>query len=589
MRLFWINWTSAIILSACLGTAVVVAGENGEKADAPVEIGTLAGAFLAARTAETDNDVESAIRYYSRALSFDPENQALQQNLMLAMIAGGRFDDALPLAKKLKTVADVERYSRLALGVASLKTREYRAAENWLKLAEESDLDRLITGILTGWARTGAGKAGEAIDHVKALDGPIWYDLFKGFHVALIADVAGRPDAGKFYQAVIDDRAAINASPDTWMHAVEAYAVWLARQGRGDEALAILDTGDEVSPDRPAVVALRKKIRSATRIQPYVASVQQGAAELLLNLGMALNRGGGEAFVRLYLQYARALDPKNGMILFELGSVSEQMGKADRAIEYYRQVPADSPLRRLSELQLGLNLADLDRYEEAVDHLKSALGSDPDDMRAYLALGGVYSSKEDYGSAAELYDSAAARLKLARGEDWNIFYQRGIAYERLKQWEKAEPNFKRALELYPDQPQVLNYLGYSWVDMGINLEEGLDMIRKAVDLRPQDGYIVDSLGWAYYRLGRMDEALVEMERAVNLRPDDPTINDHLGDVYWRIGRRLEATYQWSHAKDLNPEPALLEQIEKKLKSGLPPVEDDDALAKPTASQGQPKG
>src|SRR5690606_21385957 len=149
----------------------------------------------------------------------------------------------------------------------------------------------------------------------------------------------------------------------------------------------------------------------------------------------------------------------------------------------------------------------------------------------YLALGGVYASQKNFKAAAELYDRAVQRIPKPTREHWNIFYQRGIAYERLKEWEKAELNFLKALELYPDQPQVLNYLGYSWVDMGINLEKGLELIKKAVEQRPSDGYIVDSLGWAYYRLGRYDEAVEELERAVSLKPGDPILNDHLGDAY----------------------------------------------------------
>ena len=167
--------------------------------------------------------------------------------------------------------------------------------------------------------------------------------------------------------------------------------------------------------------------------------------------------------------------------------------------------------------------------------------------------------------------------------NWNIYYQRGIAYERLKQWPKAEPNFRKALELFPNQPQVLNYLGYSWIDMNMNLEEGMEMIRKAVELRPSDGYIVDSLGWAHYRLGEYDDAVRELERAVSLKPDDPVLNDHLGDAYWRVGRRLEATFQWSHARDMKPEPAVLAGVEKKLKEGLPPVEDKAVAQEPKAS------
>jgi Flp pilus assembly protein TadD len=231
-------------------------------------------------------------------------------------------------------------------------------------------------------------------------------------------------------------------------------------------------------------------------------------------------------------------------------------------------VSAKSPLKRVAELQLGLNLAELKRTDEAVKHLKVLLDQQPDDMRAYLALGGVHAGVDDFKSAAAIYDRAVERLKKPTRADWSIFYQRGIAYERLKQWPKAEPNFKQALELFPNQPQVLNYLGYSWIDMNINLEEGLGMIKKAVELRPSDGFIIDSLGWGYYRLGRYDEAVTELERAVTLQPADPVLNDHLGDAYWRVGRKLEATFQWAHARDLKPDPDVLATVMEKLTNGL---------------------
>ena len=175
-------------------------------------------------------------------------------------------------------------------------------------------------------------------------------------------------------------------------------------------------------------------------------------------------------------------------------------------------------------------------------------------------------------------------LKTPTSANWNIFYQRGIAYERLKEWPKAEPNFRKALELLPDQPQVLNYLGYSWVDMNMNLKEGLAMIQKAVDLRPSDGYIVDSLGWAYFRLGRFDDAVREMERAVSLKPEDPVLNDHLGDAYWRVGRKLEATFQWNQARDLKPDPDVLAAVQQKLLKGLPPIESNTAQETPKAKR-----
>jgi Flp pilus assembly protein TadD len=240
----------------------------------------------------------------------------------------------------------------------------------------------------------------------------------------------------------------------------------------------------------------------------------------------------------------------------------------EKAIDYYGRVPEKSPYRRDAEMQRALNLAENNQSAEAVKQLKVLLDRDKTDMRTYLALGGVYAQDKNFADAAKIYDAAVEQIKTPERKDWPVFYQRGIAYERLKQWDKAEPNFRKALELYPDQPQVLNYLGYSWVDRGENLDEALGMIKKAVELRPQDGYIVDSLGWAYYMLGRYDEAVVELEKAVKLRPEDPTINDHMGDAYWRVGRLLEATFQWNHAIAGKPEPEDLVKIEEKLKKGL---------------------
>jgi len=569
------NWLLGFAAAAGLMMASAVAGAT-EKSE-PVEIGNFSGAYLAARVAENDNDLEAAIAFYRRALMFAPDDKALQQSLMLALIAHGEFNASLPFAEKLKTEPEVERFSRLALAVDSFRKKDYPAAEIWLKLVLESDLDRLIVSLMTGWAKTGAGDAEGAVDFLKKLDGPDWYALFATFHRALIAENAGLKDeADKAFTETLDNAVAGAAAPDTWLRAAEAYAGFLARQGDKARALAILDRADEFAAGRLPIIVLRDKIEKGLPVPTLVQGPNEGASEVLLDLATALNRGGGEAFVRLYLEYARALTPAGDEVLMQLASVAERQEDAAAAIAFYEKVPADSPVKRLAELQRGLNLADLDRHDEAVKQLSALLEAAPDDMRGYLALGSVYSAKEDYRSAAVVYDRAAERLAKPTRAEWNIFYQRGIAYERLKEWPKAEPNFRKALELYPDQPQVLNYLGYSWVDMNMNLEEGLDMIQRAVDLRPSDGYIVDSLGWAFYRLRRFDDAVRELERAVSLKPDDPVLNDHLGDAYWRVGRRLEATFQWSHARDMKPDPDVLATVQKKLAEGLPPLEDQTA-------------
>ena len=577
------NWYAGLLALAgvlAVGSQPVFAKETA----AQVEIGSFSGAYLAARVAEVDNDLESAIAYYRRALAFDPQNESLQQALMLALISQGRFDESLPYAEKLKTVPEVERFSRLALAIDSFRKKDYPGAEDWLKLALESDLDRLISGLMTAWAKVGEGDGKDALAAVKDLQGPEWYVLFTSYHRALIADVAGLTDeAQAAYAETIDNVSAGGAAPETYLRAAEAYASFLARAGKKDQALKVLDGANEMATGRVPLTVLREKIEKGEKITPIIASPTDGAAEVLLNLGSALSRGGGEPFVRLYLQYALALKPDSDAVLMQLAAVAEQQNDSEQAIAFYGRVPEPSPLKRVAELQLGLNLADLKRYDEAVKHLDALLKADPDDMRAYLALGGVYAAQEDFKSAAEVYDRAVAHLKTPTERDWNIFYQRGIAYEREKKWPEAEPNFRKALELNPDQPQVLNYLGYSWVDMNMNLDEGLEMIKKAVELRPSDGYIVDSLGWAYYRLGRFEDAVRELERAVSLKPDDPVLNDHLGDAYWRVGRKLEATFQWSHARDMKPEPNVLAEVQKKLVHGLPPLKEQTAKDAPGAA------
>nr|WP_244425143.1 tetratricopeptide repeat protein [Pseudaminobacter salicylatoxidans] len=585
-----IGWLASV--SALAGLMVIGQPVLARQGEEPARISSLSGAYLAARVAEVDNDLDGAITYYKRALAFDTENRDIQQSLMLALIAQGRFDESLPYAEKLKTVPEVERFSRLALAIDAIRKKDYKASQTLLKLAVESDLDRLIASVMTAWSMAGDGETDEALSYLKKLQGPDWYSLFTTYHRALIADVAGNSQrADKIYQSVLDDAASGGAAPETWLRAAEAYAGSLAHRGEKKKALAVLDKADEFASGRISLIALRDKIEKDEPVAQLVTTPADGSSEILVDLATALNRGGGEPFVRLYLQYALALKPDSDVSLLQLAAVAEQQENAQEAIDLYRRIPAGSPLKRAADLQLGLNLADLKKSDEAIDHLRKLLDEAPDDMRAYLALGGVYASIQDYRAAADIYDKAVERLKTPEKSDWNIFYQRGIAYERLKEWPKAEPNFREALKLMPDQPQVLNYLGYSWVDMDLNLEEGLAMIRKAVDLRPSDGYIVDSLGWAYYKLGRFDEAVTELERAVSLKPDDPVLNDHLGDAYWRAGRKLEATFQWNHARDMKPEPDVLASVLKKLSQGLPPLEGKAAAqapAKPAEPEVKPE-
>ena len=266
-----------------------------------------------------------------------------------------------------------------------------------------------------------------------------------------------------------------------------------------------------------------------------------------------------------------------------IGDSFQGVDQCEYAIKVYESVPVSSPARRNADIQIGTCLQTLERFGDAAEHLIRVVSANHNDIEAAVQLGNAYRADSRFVEAADTYTQALRVDVGAEKEDWRIYYFRGVSLERSKRWEEAESDLRKALSLNPNQPQVLNYLGYSLVDQGLKLEEALEMIQKAVDARPNDGYIVDSLGWAYYRLGRYDEAVEALETAVQLKAEDPVINDHLGDAYWQVGRKREALFQWAHARDLEPDPEELPKILAKLAGGLDAVPAEDITKDDTIS------
>jgi tetratricopeptide (TPR) repeat protein len=368
---------------------------------------------------------------------------------------------------------------------------------------------------------------------------------------------------------------------ETALRVMDAYARWLSRGKDGAPAAeAIYEAFNKKLARHPLVVEGIRETKAGTKLPPLVDSPQAGAAEALYGIGASLTRRGGEDLALVYLQLALYLQPNHALALLSLGDLYESVKKPPMAIKVYERMPASSPLKRNAQIQLATNLDAADRSDEAIKILKEVIAQDPKDLEAIMALGNVERGHMKFADCTETYtkgiDAIAANSEAK--PNWVYFYFRGICEERSKNWDKAELDMKKALELQPDQPHVLNYLGYSWIDRGTNLDEAMKMIKRAVDQRPDDGYIVDSLGWAYYRIGNYEEAVKTLERAINLKPEDPTVNDHLGDAYWRVGRTLEAKFQWAHARDLKPEPDELPKIEAKIENGLPPDETPAAAA-----------
>ena len=524
---------------------------------------TASGSYLAARHAGVERDSETAAAYYLNVLKADPRNADLLSRTFLSVLTDGDIDEAGRLADRLIQLDRTDRIARLVIGVRALKQKQYAIARQNFAQSVRGPVTDLTATLLSAWALAGAGDTHAAIDTLDRLAGPDWYAIFKDLHGGLILDVANnKKEAGKRYER------AYKADPMA-LRTVQAYARYLSRNGGKDDALKLYQQFNKGVADHPVVVEEMKEISGGDRLPPLADSPRAGAAEALYGLGASIGRRGGEDLALVYLQLALYLEPTHAMALLSLADLYDSLKKPELAIKIYDRIPASSPLRRNAEIQVASDLDSLDRTDEAKKRLEALIAEHPKDSEAIIALGNILRGRKAFAECAEVYSKAVDNLAVPEKANWVLFYFRGICYERSKQWPKAEADLKKALELFPDQPLVLNYLGYSWVDQGVNLDEGMRMIRRAVEQRPDDGYIVDSLGWANFRIGNYEDAVKDLDRAVELKPDDSTINDHLGDAYWRVGRVLEAHFQWSHAKDLNPDPEDLPKIEQKIKSGLP--------------------
>ncbi len=563
------RWIAGSALAAVLAAAPI---ELTAQATSSSDGLTASGSYLAARHAGHMRDAHAAAAYYRAALKLDPKNNELRDRAFLSLLVGGDIAEAVDFAKRIVRTEKTDRVARLVLGVHAVKQKHFRAARRELTQSVRGPITDLAATLLTAWSDLGAGAGKDALAAIDKLTGPDWYEIFKDLHAGMISDIAGNEkEAGKRLEKAykLDSSA---------LRVVEAYGSWVSRNRSPKDALAVFEAFNKVLPDHPLVKASMEKLKRGEKLPPLVASAPAGAAEALYGLGASLGRRGGEDLGLVYLQLSLYLKPDHALALLSLADLYESLKKPDLAIKIYERVPASSPLHRNAAIQMASDLDALDRAAEAEKHLDALIKDHPHDLEAIMALGNVQRGHKKFAECADTYSKGIATIAHPEKANWVIFYFRGICYERSHRWPKAEADLKEALQLFPDQPHVLNYLGYSWIDQGVHLEDGMAMIKKAVQQRPDDGYIVDSLGWAYYRLGNYPEAVKQLDHAIELKPEDPTINDHLGDAYWRVGRTLEAHFQWVHARDLKPDPDELPKIEQKLKSGLPDETSSQAKA-----------
>lgn len=537
----------------------------------------LAGAYLAGNQANRDNNYEQAARFYSQALARDPSNPYLLQNALLSYVAKGDVDRSVAIARKIQSGQFASQLADLVVLAQSIREGEFSEAEAILDDSAEI-FSPLLTGLLSGWVALGDGQMKVAVKRFDGMRNPPAMRLFGQYHKALaLAAVGDFATADKILTGDKDGNLRLNRG------SLIAHAQIMSQLDRKDEALALLDGALRGTSDQ-GVSDLRDRIAEMGIVDyTFITEASQGAAEVFLTLASVLEREQDERYALVYARLAEYLRPGYTEAILLTAEILQDQDQFDLASKTYARVSQDDPMFLNAELGRADALVDADKADAAIEVLRNMTRSFGDVPRVHISLGDVLRGQEDYAAAAKAYDTAVDMIPDPAPNHWFLFYARGISYEREGQWEQAEADFRSALELSPDQPLVLNYLGYSLVEANLKLEEAQDMIERAVKARPDDGYITDSLGWVLYRVGKYKEAVGPMERAVELVSNDPIINDHLGDVYWKVNRKREAEFQWRRALSLKPEEKDAPRIRRKLEIGLDAVLEEEGTVAKTAS------
>jgi tetratricopeptide (TPR) repeat protein len=538
------------------------------------DISSFSGNYLAGLSASKERDNSVAADYLSKALLTDPNNPVLIEKLFYLEVAAGNLPDAEELAIKILSFNSQQRLARIVLGLRDFRIHHYVQARKHFGEAAYTPIGELTSSLLSAWSSAGEGNLSASLKELDKLDGNDSFANFKSYHAALIAD---------YLQNAIRAEASYKkayAQAGTSLRVVQAYGNFLERHKRRDEAIKIYQAFLAGGEKNSIVEAALAAAQSGKIPEPFIATPAAGASEAMFSLASAMTDDQSIDVALPYAQLAISLKGDRPVLDTLLGDIYVNTKHFDEAIAAYDKVPQTSPLRVNADTEIAVNLQRLERSKEAQAKLINIVTKDPKNYDVLMTLGNVYRSDEQYAEAAETYTKALALVATPDKDQWRAFYYRGIAYEQQKIWDKGEADFRKALALSPDEPMVLNYLGYAMIERKINLTEALGMAKKAVELKPNDGYIVDSLGWAYFQLGDYEQATEQIERAVDLNPADPTIGEHLGDAYWRVGRKLEAKFQWQHAKDNKPAPEDLKRVEDKLRNGLPDVPVTQPAANP---------
>ena len=528
---------------------------------------SIAGAFLAAREAGVHNDFANAIPYLERMLEATPDDLGTLEGAAVSAFSTGDYARAAGHAARLAALDPENRAAALILMAEAFATEDYATA---LEVTEgDARIHPLLDDLARAWAHMGEGRMSEALDlldEVSNQDGMTAFALYcRALALSLVGDIEGALEILEDPE----DEVAQTLNRRGYI----AYAQLLGLSERYEDALALIGAVFAGSSD-PVVAQMRTAFEEG-RALPFdlITTPAQGLAEVLAVMASALRTAQNPHEALIYAQSAVRVNPGLSDAQLMIGQIFEELGQPELAVAAYARIPRDDGFSMAARMGQAQVLEGLGELDAAVDELAQLVAENPQSYVAAQVLGDFQRRNDQYQEAVASY-TLSFELMQARGipPNWQSWFSRAVAYERLGQWPEAEADFRAALAIEPNQSTVLNYLGYSLVERGELLDEALEMIERAVRAEPDSGYITDSLAWALFRLGRYAEAVPPMERSVELEPTDPILNDHLGDVYWAVGRQREARFQWRRALSFGPHEDMDDAlIYRKLEVGLDAV------------------
>lgn len=519
------------------------------------------GDFLVARFAAMTNDPETAAEHYAAAIDTAPEKSGIAERAVFSALLAGDYESAVELARRASDVGSTATLVRLTLGVDALERGKENEAARYLDETDYGPFNRVIARGLSAWRIADSGGVDAAEAYLRGgLTGDANLDSSTLYMMGML-QMADKHDAAALatFDTLWDSGARLAVG-------VHAHAQLLVAADKKARAVDILQAFHDEIGQNASLDRLRTDILAGKRIRPERLSTREGAALAIYVPAAALMMQTDDDLSGVYFVLALALDPDLHVARSLWGQSLDNAGRRQEAIAVLSRIPDSSEFYATARGQMAWALRREERNQESLAIAADALAHSPD-RGLKIQLADLYRSLDRNGEAERLLTEIIDEDAKAGRQDWRIVYARGTTREQTGRWPDAEADLKAALALQPGNASILNYLGYAYIDRGLNYEAALDMIRRAVELEPHSGYIVDSLGWAHYRMGRYDLAARFLERAVELSPGEPLLNDHLGDAYWQIGRKIEARFQWQRVLKLDSSSAARERIEAKMQSG----------------------